>query len=101
MSGFDLDHNEEVLRNSFLKHFKEAEENVRKVLTSAGYEHIVKSVSVNDYLEGLTIEFEDEIDTKGQNVLQVLAHGGQIKKGDELIPVAPSETIRRYLSTRN
>lgn len=101
MSGFDLQHNEKLLREAALKRFEKGRKEVINTLTSAGYEHIIKSVKVDDYLSELIIEFVDGVDIEGQNVLQVFAHGGQIKKDDELIPIPPSDVIRKYLSTRN
>ena len=100
MSGFDLQHNEKVLKNAVLKRFEKGRQEVVKTLTSAGYKHIIKSVSTSEYLEDLVINFVDGVDVKGQNVLQVFAHGGQIKKDDELIPVPPSDVVRKYLSAR-
>jgi len=100
MSGFDLNHNEQILKNAVLNRFEKGRQEVVKTLTSAGYKHIIKSVSTSEYLEDLVINFVDGVDVKGQNVLQVFAHGGQIKKDDELIPVPPSDVVRKYLSAR-
>lgn len=100
MIGFDLSHNEDVLKKAVLNRFDKGRDEVVKTLTSAGYKHIIKSVSTSEYLEDLVIDFVDGVDIEGQNVLQVFAHGGQIKKGDEFIPIPPSDAVRKYLSTR-
>lgn len=100
MSGFDLSHNEKVLRDAILNRFEKGRQEVVRTLNSPGYEHIIKSVKTSEYLEDLIIEFVDGVDVEGQNVLQVFAHGGQIKKDDDLIPIPPSDAVRKYLSTR-
>lgn len=100
MSGFDLKRNEQILRQAILNRFEKGRQEVIRTLTSPGYQHIIKSVKTSEYLEDLVIEFVDGIDIKGQNVLQVFAHGGQVKKGNEFISIPPSDAIRKYLSTR-
>lgn len=101
MSGFDLEHNEKVIKESILKRFEKARNEVVKTLSSAGYSNVIKKVSTSEYLENLIIEFVDGVDVEGQNVLQVFAHGGTIKKNDEFISIPPSEAVAKYLSTRN
>lgn len=101
MSGFDLEHNEKVMKKAILERFKTAREEVIRVLSSAGYSHVIKSVSSSEYLENLIIDFVEGVDIEGQNVLQVFAHGGTIKKNDEFVSIPPSEAVAKYLSTRN
>lgn len=101
MSGFDLEHNEKVMKKAILERFETAREEVIRVLSSAGYSHVIKSVSSSEYLENLIIDFVEGVDIEGQNVLQVFAHGGTIKKNDEFVSIPPSEAVAKYLSTRN
>ena len=101
MPGFDIDYNEQIIRNNILKRFEEGRKEVIRTLSSDGYSQIIKSVSADDYLENLQIEFQDEVDIEGQNVLQVFAYGGEIKKGDDFISIPPSAIMQKYLGTRS
>lgn len=101
MSGFDLEHNEKVMKKVILERFETARKEVIRVLSSAGYSHVIKSVRSSEYLENLIIDFVEGVDIEGQNVLQVFAHGGTIKKNDEFVSIPPSEAVAKYLSTRN
>lgn len=104
MNGFDLEHNEEAIKNNVLERFKEAEKEVSKVLGSQGFSHIIKSFEISNYMQSITIELQDGIVTEDQNIFQVLAYGGElVKEGDgdkEYISVRPSQTLQKYIGAR-
>lgn len=99
MSGFDIEHNEQVIENTIRERFVKARTEVLEVLNSPGYEEIVESVEIAPDFSEIAIELKDDIKVDGQNIVQVFAKGGQIKKGDEFIDVMPNPIIRKYLGT--
>lgn len=96
-SGFDLKGNTEVLENSFKMYYKKARDEVLKVLKSPGYEHIIQGVEISEDFQEIKIQFKSDVEAKDQNVFQLFAFGGQIKKGDNFINIMPNPTLRKYI----
>lgn len=97
MAGFDIEHNKEVLENVVKSYYKKASDQVKKVLTSDGYSHIIQGVEISEDFTGIKIQLKQDVEYKGQNVIQLFAFGGQIKIKDELVNVSPNPIIRKYL----
>lgn len=102
---FDIEFNVNSISNTILSHFEEGKTKVEKVLSSPGYEGIIQSFEVSDYLTNIEIEFEEGIVTENQNVFQTLAYGGQFLKReegkeDEYLSVPPSQTLQKYIGFR-
>ncbi|MGV9141920.1 MAG: hypothetical protein ACOC1X_03180 [Promethearchaeota archaeon] len=100
MSGFDIEHNEQALKNAVLERYEVGRQEVLRTLESDGYSEIIESVNADEYLENLEIKFKDGVDVEGQNVLQVLAYGGEIKKDDDFVSIPPSTIMQKFLGAR-
>lgn len=105
MNGFDIDYNTEVLRNSMLNNIEYKANEVRNILNSKGYKHIIQEVYVSKYLESIKVILKEGYDIKGQNVLMVFVYGGQIikkqeDKENEYIAIPPSQTLQKHLGLK-
>lgn len=99
MLGFDIKQSLNTIKNSILNYNNQLKINVYRELNSDGYKHILKSFSFDEN-NNFKFVFQDDIDIQNQDFLEVFAQGGNIKKGDELIGIKPSKTIRKYLGKR-
>jgi|GEM_PF-3076949 len=90
----------EKVHKAVYKHFEFVKKEIESSL-SIGYDNIIKNFSVKlSEEEGLklSIDLVDGLDTKGQNIIMVLAHGGIIrKKKGEFIRIPPNSILTTYI----
>lgn len=100
MAGFDLEFNKNSITNSVYNKYYKGKSEVEKILSSAGYKDIIKKAIVGDFFVNMSIEFQDGVSIEGQDIIQVLCYGGQVKKEEEFIKIPPNATMAKYLGAR-
>ncbi len=99
---FNIEQATVAIRNKVEEHFVKGREEVLSELGSRGYEEIIKSLYISPGFEEANIVLQDNIIfDKRQDIIEVLAQGGALKKTDgSFITFKPARSVRKYLGKR-
>jgi len=98
VSGFDVYGMTNYISESFKEYYLEARIELINELSSPGYSHIIQTFTVSPDMQDLSIILNDDILPTQQDVFQLLAKGGALKKKDgTFLKIMPSYIVNKYL----
>lgn len=99
--GFDVEQTSVNLKKYFNYYFLKARSDLLKEFSSAGYSNIIKNFTITNDMQNINIILQDDINSTGQDFIELLAQGGTLKKKDgSTIAIKPSYIVRKYLGKR-
>ena len=92
---------EDFINSNIKLYYEKGRTKVLNEFKSPGYAKIISSINISPDFEDINIIFQKglTIDPR-QDIIELFAQGGAIKKGDTFIQIPPSKIIQKYLGKR-
>jgi len=100
MRGFDVRQATTAIYNNIKDYRIKARADLLREFNSPGYSEIFKNVTISEDYSLFEFDLQDGVDISGQDITEVLAQGGAVKKDDGFVLLKRSATIRKYLGKR-